>query len=133
MTQHLERYCQKITVKPSLEGFILLDSQAEEAQLLPHSQRYWLREAMLLGDGCLWLYGRTVIPEETLLGPERKLINLGDVPLGRYLFSGNNLTRDYINFGMENNCWVRRLLLTLSVKPLLLTELFLPDSPIYKK
>lgn len=53
--------------------------------------------------------------------------------MGRYLFSGNNLTRDYINFGMQNNCWVRRLLLRLSTKPLLLTELFfLPDSPIIK-
>lgn len=60
--------------------FYSIRFQAEEAQLLPHSQRYWLCEAVLLGDDCPWLYGRTVIPEETLSGPERKLINLGDVP-----------------------------------------------------
>lgn len=52
--------------------------------------------------------------------------------MGRYLFSGNNLTRDYINFGMQNNCWVRRLLLRLSTKPLLLTELFFARFTYYK-
>lgn len=133
MTESFARYCQQVTVKLYQEGFILLDSQDEEAKLLPNSQRYWLREVVLLGDGCPWLYGWTVIPEETVTGPESELINLGSVPLGKYLFNGNNLIRDYINLGIQNNFLVRSSLLILSANILLLTELFLSDSPIYTK
>jgi chorismate lyase len=95
------------------------------------SERYWLREIVLYGDNVPWLLGRTVIPEKTLSGPDRALVDLGTLPLGRYLFGGGNLTRDYIQVGRQNEFWARRSLLRLSGKPLLLTEVFLPASPLY--
>lgn len=91
---------------------------------MPVSQRYWLREIVLFGDNVPWLLGRTVIPEETLSGPDRALVDLGTLPLGRYLFSGDALTRDYIHVGRQDNLWARRSLLRLSGNPLLLTEVF---------
>lgn len=138
MTRRFEQHCREVTVQPVREGFIPRAAlRPEEADALPESPRYWLREIVLLGDGVPWLLGRTLIPEETLTGPDRALVDLGTVPLGRYLFGGAALTRDYIHFGLANEgaggeaCWVRRSRLRLSGKPLLLTELFLAEAPVY--
>ncbi|MBS0970378.1 MULTISPECIES: chorismate lyase [Yersiniaceae] len=161
MTRRFEQHCREVTVQPVKEGFITRAAlRPEEAADLPDSPRYWLREIVLLGDGVPWLLGRTVIPEETLTGPDRALVDLGTVPLGRYLFGGAALTRDYICFGLTGQgpglahgafdqrsghsrratgaeqgvgaCWARRSRLRLSGKPLLLTELFLADAPVYR-
>ena len=87
---------------------------------------------MLCGDGEPWLIGRTVVPESTLNGPEQMLQQLGTRPLGRYLFSSSTLSRDFIDPGQVGDLWGRRSRLRLSGKPLLLTELFLPASPLYR-
>ncbi|MSE14942.1 chorismate lyase, partial [Pantoea agglomerans] len=79
-----------------------------------------------------WLAGRTLVPESTLNGPEAMLQQLGTRPLGRYLFSSSTLTRDFIEPGQVEGLWGRRSRLRLSGKPLLLTELFLPASPLYR-
>ena len=72
-----------------------------------------------------------VVPESTLCGPELALQNLGKTPLGRYLFTSSTLTRDFIEIGRDAALWGRRSRLRLSGKPLMLTELFLPASPLY--
>ncbi|MDC9582692.1 chorismate lyase [Xenorhabdus sp. PR6a] len=132
MTCRFEQHCQHVSVAPFREGFITLEQLGDESKHLPVSGKYWLRESVLYGDNVPWLLGRTLIPEETLTGPDKKLVDVGTVPLGRYLFSGNNLTRDYIQIGQQGDRWARRSLLRLSGKPLLLTEVFLPGSPAYK-
>ncbi len=132
MTRRFEQYCDHVHVVPFRECFIAEEEISDESEHLPTSQRYWLREIVLYGDNIPWLLGRTLIPEATLTGPDEKLVDLGTVPLGRYLFSSNKLTRDYIQKGKHGNCWARRSLLRLSGKPLLLTEVFLPESPVYK-
>ncbi|CNE53687.1 chorismate lyase [Yersinia nurmii] len=132
MTRRFEQHCQRVHIEPKLECFITRDELGEEAEHLPVSQRYWLREVILYGDAQPWLLGRTVVPEETLSGSDRALVDLGTVPLGRYLFSGDALTRDYIQTGLQEKLWARRSLLRLSGKPLLLTEVFLPASPLYQ-
>ncbi|WON76631.1 chorismate lyase [Serratia sp. UGAL515B_01] len=131
MTRRFEGYCHRVHIEPQRECFITRENLAEEATHLPYSKRYWLREIVLLGDGEPWLLGRTVIPQETLTGPDQALVDLGTVPLGRYLFSSNSLTRDYINVGRQKALWARRSRLCLAGKPLLLTELFLSASPLY--
>lgn len=131
MTRRFEQHCQRVHVEPQRECFITRRELGEGAEHLPVSERYWLREIILCGDNEPWLLGRTVIPEETLSGPDRALVDLGTLPLGRYLFGGDNLTRDYIQVGRQDALWARRSLLRLSGKPLLLTEVFLPASPLY--
>lgn len=131
MTRRFEQHCQRVHVEPQRECFITRNELGEDAEHLPVSERYWLREIILCGDNEPWLLGRTVIPEQTLSGPDRALVDLGTLPLGRYLFGGDNLSRDYIQVGRQNECWARRSLLRLSGKPLLLTEVFLPASPLY--
>ncbi len=133
MTKRFEQHCQQVTVAPYQEKFITrCELSHDEADALPESQRYWMREVVLYGDEIPWLLGRTIVPEETLTGDDKLLVDLGTIPLGRYLFSSDNLTRDFIDIGVHQERWIRRSLLRLSGKPLLLTELFLPASPAYR-
>ncbi|BBI92921.1 putative chorismate pyruvate lyase [Serratia symbiotica str. Tucson] len=131
MTCRFEHHCTRVHIDLQRECFLTRDQLGEEAEYLPDSPRYWLREIVLLGDNQPWLLGRTVIPQETLTGPDQVLVDLGTQPLGRYLFNSGNMTRDYIHIGRQNELWARRSRLRLAGKPLLLTELFLPASPLY--
>ncbi|WP_354186732.1 chorismate lyase [Bartonella japonica] len=133
MTLRLKKHCTCLRVEPQRECFITRDKLQEqgEAEHLSNSARYWLREVVLIGDNQPWLLGRTVIPEETLLEHNQAIMQLGNVPLGHYLFNSGKLTRDYIHIGQRGALWARRSRLRLTDKPLLLTELFLTASPIY--
>lgn len=113
------------------EGFVGQQDVALELSQLPQEPRYWLREILLCADGEPWLAGRTVVPESTLSGPELALQKLGKTPLRRYLFTSSTLSRDFIEIGCDAELWGRRSRLRLSGKPLMLTELFLPASPLY--
>ena len=131
MTKRFEQQGKKVSVIMVNEGFVGRDALADEAPLLPSEPRYWLREIILCANGEPWLAGRTIVPESTLSGPELALQQLGQTPLGRYLFTSSTLTRDFIEIGRHAELWGRRSRLRLSGKPLLLTELFLPASPLY--
>ena len=131
MTKRFEQYGKPVSVTLLNEEFIRRDALADEQHLLADEPRYWLREILLCVGDEPWLAGRTVVPESTLCGPELALQQLGQTPLGRYLFTSSTLTRDFIEIGCHDALWGRRSRLRLSGKPLLLTELFLPASPLY--
>ncbi|MFP1763101.1 chorismate lyase [Lonsdalea quercina] len=131
MTVRLETHCRRLDVEVTHEGFIPLSALGEALPLLPVSERFWLREVMLYGDGRPWLFGRTVIPERTLQKSNQALTQIGREPLGRYLFQQGAPERDFINPGRSGDLWARRSRLRLAGHPLLLTEVFLPDAPIY--
>lgn len=133
MTRRFEKYCKHVHVALQFEGFIGIDQVAESREkLLPVSQRYWLREVILYGDNEPWLFGRTVVPESTLGEKGNLLTTIGSTPLGRYLFNGQQIGRDFIQVSLQNDCWARRSRLRLSGSPLLLTEVFLPAAPVYQ-
>lgn len=131
MTQRLERHCVHLTVVPFHDGFVAADTLGDACAVLPASERYWLREVIMYGDGQPWLVGRTIVPPCTLEASSSALMNIGDKPLGRYLFTHDALTRDYIHIGRNQEMWARRSRLRIALQPLLLTELFLPASPAY--
>ena len=131
MTKRFEQFGKPVSVTLLNEAFVGRDALDGEQHLLPDEPRYWLREILLCVDDEPWLAGRTVVPESTLCGPELALQQLGQTPLGRYLFTSSTLTRDFIEIGCHDALWGRRSRLRLSGKPLLLTELFLPASPLY--
>ncbi|WES68084.1 chorismate lyase [Superficieibacter sp. HKU1] len=133
MTKRFEQQGKTVSITLLREAFVGREEITEEQALLPYETRYWLREIVLCADEVPWLVGRTVVPESTLNGPELALQKLGKTPLGRYLFTSSTLTRDFIEIGMSDDLWGRRSRLRLNGKPLLLTELFLPASPIYQK
>lgn len=94
------------------------------------------------------MLGRTIVPAATLRGSGAALLQLGDKPLGQYLFAQPDLQRsafEFAKFSLDmaqaywQGCdasvlaaeqWARRSIFYLSGKPLLLSELFL-SSPLY--
>ena len=105
----------------------------------------WVREVIMSCNDNPWLYGRTIIPECSLEGRVKELTQIGSIPLGRLLFSDPKTQRDAFEFAhicpdelyhkrMQNfarhvtqKLWARRSVFSYDKKPLLLTELFLPE------
>ncbi|ACR67465.1 chorismate lyase [Edwardsiella ictaluri] len=132
MTRRLEQQCDRLQVTVLREGAVdPTQLSDDECRQLSPSVQYWLREVILLGDGIPWLFGRTLTPSSTLEGEGEALRRLGSTPLGRYLFSGVALERESLRVGCLGLLWARRSRLRVAGQPLLLTELFLADAPIY--
>lgn len=95
-------------------------------------QRVLIREVRLKGRGQAWVYARSIIPGSTLSGPQRRLRQLGDRPLGEVLFRDPCMRRGPIETarlpieGVSGGCWARRSVFFLADKPLLVSEIFLP-------
>ncbi|UVK79243.1 MAG: Chorismate pyruvate-lyase [Sodalis sp. Ffu] len=133
MTRKLENYCTRISIQRYCEGFFSARALGAETNLLPTSKRLWLREVVLYGDEKPWLAARTLIPDQKITGSAKELMQLGDMPLGRWLFLNRPPPRDFIQSGRVGSLWARRYRLFPNDQPLLLTELFLPDSPLYTR
>ena len=91
------------------------------------------------------IYARTIIPAQTLTGEQRELGELGDRPLGEFLFSQPGLKRDVMEVAAlrqghqlfdsasahisvkAQEIWARRSVFRLEHKPLLVAEVFLPE------
>lgn len=92
------------------------------------------------------MFARTVIPARTLTGNERRLSRLGNRSLGAVLFTTPGTERDAVELAriqphqaMYNDAirclsdppaaiWGRRSVFRMNRKPLLVTEVFLPES-----
>lgn len=103
-----------------------------------------VREVQLLCGDTPWIFARTVIPNSTLRGPQRRLAHLGSRPLGEFLFSQRGMQRGELELarlttrnglfhkaaeGVEPppaEIWGRRSLFLLDHRPLLVAEFFLP-------
>ncbi|STC91922.1 Chorismate--pyruvate lyase [Edwardsiella hoshinae] len=134
MTRRLEQHCMRLEVRVLREAWVTATQlRGHERAQLPEGDGYWLREVQLCGDGVAWLFGRTLIPAQTLTGEGQALRRLGNTPLGRYLFSGIPLQREAILVGHQGTLWARCSRLRVSGQLLLLTELFLADAPIYDR
>ncbi len=104
-----------------------------------------IREVHLLCGDTPWVYARTVIPQGTLSGPQRRLARLGNKPLGAALFAERSMRRDAVEIARYTRSergygvataglnpppaaiWGRRSVFRLRGKPLLVSEVFLPS------
>jgi chorismate--pyruvate lyase len=89
-----------------------------------------------------WLMGRTLIPQSSIAAQPFDLTAQGDVPLGLTLFAADEVERDGLQVGWAHipgeaeqgeNLIARRSRIWVNRKPVLVAELFLPDSPVYRK
>ena len=108
---------------------------------IPFRQRALVREVILSGGGQPWVYARSILPNSTLTGSLRRLKKLDSRPLGALLFKEPNMTRSAIEvacfqlshrvipkqFQKEHELWGRRSVFYLHKKPLLVSEIFLPE------
>ncbi|PID41626.1 MAG: chorismate--pyruvate lyase [Proteobacteria bacterium] len=108
--------------------------KASECRLLGLDDRSvsLIREVRLLGAGTPWVFARSILPLSTLTGKERYLGNLGNKPLGDYLFRSRSMKRGPIEVGYGVNdkreaLWARRSVFYLNGKMLLVCEFFLPE------
>lgn len=103
------------------------------------------REVQLLCSGQPVVFARSVIPYRSLRGRHRRLLHLGERPLGAYLFAQPDLRRVAVELaclhagerlfelatrGLEGGrgpVWGRRSLFQLGRSRLLVAEFFLPD------
>ncbi len=105
-------------------------SEAKALNIAPRHQVY-VREVTLMVAGIRVVRARSVIPRATLTGPERQLLHLGTKPLGEFLFTHPKMVRGPIQFKQgridHREAWARRSVFYLNDKPLLVSEVFLPE------
>jgi len=145
LTRRLQRTCKGefrvVPVEQHWQRPMLNEAQA--LGVLPH-ERCFVREVRLLCDDQPWVFARTVIPVRTLTGPRRRLLRLGNKPLGAVLFADRSMVRSGIEIARllpEQPLFVRataglsplptsirgrRSVFFLNHQPLLVSEIFLP-------
>ncbi len=105
-----------------------------------------VRQVYLYCDDTPWVFARTVIPRTTLTGRRKYLRRLGNKPLGAALFADPSMHRAKLEVACFSNrdglsdmnfrhrsarddcVWGRRSVFYVGGKPLLVAEIFLPDS-----
>ena len=119
---------------PAVHGRARYWLQVEGSRRLaiPPRQHAWIREVRLCGDGEPWVLARTVIPLNCLEGEGRRLLHLGNRPLGAYLFTSPHWERGPLETGLCNPVipgqpeLARRSLFSGHNSALLVGEYFLP-------
>jgi chorismate--pyruvate lyase len=98
---------------------------------LPAGQHALIREVSLLCHDVVWVKARSVIPKQTLTGPEKQLAYLGSRPLGAFLFRSKTMQRGPLQIASfrhkrQKNVSARRSVFFLHAKPILVSEFFMP-------
>ena len=106
-----------------------------------------IRQVQLLCGEQAWVYARTVIPVSSLRGRLQRLAHLGTRPLGGMLFADPGMQRGDVQLARLGTgqpmhaaatfhlvlppveIWGRRTVFRLAHKPLLVSEVFLPEFP----
>ncbi len=91
------------------------------------SERVWLREVMLFGDGVPWVFAQTLLPESGACSAAAGLTELGDEPIGPWLFARRTRRQSLQWRRDECGLYARRSMLLLEGSPLQISELFLPQ------
>lgn len=100
-----------------------------------------IREVILNGNNQPWVFARSLLPLASLTGALRHLRKQTNRPLGAFLFSQPHLVRSPIAVAAISRdhayvpahlagtevLWGRRSVFSLHAKPLLVSEVFLPD------
>lgn len=100
-TRVLQQQCRhRFHVEVCNEGFDRPSREEARRLGLGLRQLAWIREVRLCGDGEPWVLARTIIPQGCLEGKGRRLRNLGNKPLGAYLFSRPEWVRGPLETGL---------------------------------
>ncbi|WP_196140113.1 chorismate lyase [Aliikangiella sp. G2MR2-5] len=144
------RFQQVMGVKPRLtrlsQGREFVSKQEREILGIPEREMALVREIKMGKGENNWLFARTVVPNSTLRGSARRIIGLKNTPIGKILFGRQGASRTSLNVELTENLpvqierlrielhhplWQRQSIFEFASGPLLVTEVFLPDCPIY--
>ncbi|PCJ45828.1 MAG: chorismate--pyruvate lyase [Moraxellaceae bacterium] len=132
----------QVSVLQQYQGRATLEEQ--RALSLPSRTSPFIREVELLCHGEPWVFARTVIPLTTLTGAAKTLTQLGTKPLGAALFNSADVSRGAICVKQIHSSqlptsqpiepqwlWGRHSVFYINQAPLLVNEIFLPNSALY--
>ena len=117
-------FCEAKTDTAGLPG---LETAKAGGVAAAASERVWLREVMLFGDGVPWVFAQTLLPESGARGAAAGLTELGDEPIGPWLFARRTRRPSLQWRRDEGGLYARRSMLLLEGSPLQISELFLPQ------
>ncbi|MET1255235.1 chorismate--pyruvate lyase family protein [Aliikangiella maris] len=145
-----ERFKQLMGVTPRLTRLsqrMEFVDYSERKQLNIQPRELALVREIKMGKGKQqWLYARTVVPIRTLSGPARRIVMLNNTPIGKILFGRNGAVRKNMDLELTNQIpnavfemgisvnhklWRRSSIFEFSSGPLMVSEIFLPDCPVY--
>lgn len=146
LTQRLQELCLEFNVELLSLGRGRPQLNEAQAMDMATTQSALVRHVFLRCENQPLVFARTLIPDSTLTGAERRLAHLGNRPLGAVLFADPHMQRSEVQlaricpgqklFGeatkrmkKKPECiWGRRSMFWLNEKPLLVNEIFL--SPV---
>lgn len=136
LSHRLAQCCIKLSVEVfNNKRMPASELSLDEKQLLENEESL-LREVILRGDRHDWVYGRTLIPQSSLYAQTHDLENQGEQPLGITVFNSAGSYRDALQVGTTvingKPLFARRSRLWMNNKPMLVAEIFLAASPVYK-
>jgi chorismate--pyruvate lyase len=119
----------------------------DEKQILDIPPRVYalVREVLIVSDKKQWMFARTVFPVNTLTGQQQQLARLKNRSLGSVIFKDPTMMRSEFELACitpggpwhqkikthaalsTEIVWARRSVIHVQQKPLLLTEVFLPQ------
>jgi chorismate lyase len=133
LTARLKRHCQQFRVQVLQEQRAVLPPFLQP--LLPATQQAQVREVILWCNEQPCVYAQSWLPLDTL-NILRPLADLGERPLGDYIFQHQDLSRGAIEvaelqlrlpqLALTSSCLARRSVFQLQQLPLLVAEVFLP-------
>lgn len=149
LTEKLERSTnQKVKLEVLNESSQVASAKEAALLRLTEGSEIWTREVLLFGNGQPWIYAKTLVPKSNA----HLIESLGKKPLGSILFSEKELSRQFLKVRRLDNqhhlyqcaephlkapiskLWARRSLWQNSQEQdmaLLVSEVFLPESPLY--
>lgn len=146
LTRRLQRACPAFRVSCLRQGHGL-PTEDERGRLgLRAKRRALIREVLLLDGDRPLVFAHSVIPLSGLRGPWVALAGLGHRPLGAALFANPRIAREPLECrrldrrhplhqraaralggAVPTVLWARRSLFKLAGRPILVTEVFLPE------
>lgn len=148
LTARLKTHCDEFRVE--VLGQQITQCNAIEAnEDIAVGEEVLVREVVLFCDNKPQVFARSLLPLKSLTGEEQKLAELGSKSLGQVLFNNPNLIRKNIeialfspvsslsllvselNLPFTQSLWGRRSVFVLKNKPIMVAEVFLPDSVAY--
>lgn len=145
LTERLQANCRTFSVQ--LLGQKVVPVTLEERQQLGQiSEDIIVREVILKGDDCPWVFARSLMPVSLCEDGVDDLANLGTKPLGKVIFNDNRFIREPFqvcqlnkNNGLlsklgglsSQELWGRRSVFSYLNFKMMVAEVFLPDSPAY--
>jgi chorismate lyase len=150
LTARLKQHCQEFRVQV-LGQHIENCSLEESNEDIIAGEKVLVREVLLFCDEKPQVFARSLLPLSSLTGNEAQLAKLGEQSLGQILFNHPDLKRKGIevaSFDQHSTVaklanhyelsvlaplWGRRSVFVVDNKPLMVAEVFLPNSYAYQQ